>query len=336
MASVWQRITAIADAFAPEHSPKRKLLQILGIILVFEGLSVLILFSYVGLLVGVLSIVVGIVLMVLLQSRVEPAKAPEAESTPGIRLLDYFIRLLGGDYVVVALGSLLIVLVLLYNRYISPRPELGDFDTLSIMFGGMLVVYPFLVRKFKIEAGFSLLFLGLVVVFLVLPPAVSAISPSNSTSTVGNWYVHYMLAAPFAGVLDLIGIPASSSGNSVTIQFNDGTLQTLGISAYCAGMYSFSIFLAAFFAFVLVFERLPTRILVIVLALGLLVAYLGNLFRMVFIGIVGYYRGIDALLWAHENVGWIVFLSWSVVFWYLLLGYISKQGKIETETSEDD
>jgi len=336
MASVWQKIVATADAFAPEDSPKRKLLQIVGIILVFEGLSVLILFSYVGLLVGFLSIVVGIVLMVLLRSRVELAKVPEAESTPGLRLLDFFIRLLGEDYVVVALGSLLVALVLLYNRYISSRPELGDFDTLSIMFGGMLIVYPFLVRKFKIEAGFSLLFLGLVVVFLVLPQAVSAISPSKSTSTVGNWYVHYMLAAPFAGVLDLIGIPASSSGNYVTIQFHDGAVQTLGISAYCAGMYSFSIFLAAFFAFVLVFERLPNRILVIVLALGLLVAYLGNLFRMVIIGIVGYYRGIDALLWAHEHVGWIVFLSWSVVFWYLLLGYISKQGKIETETSEDD
>jgi exosortase/archaeosortase family protein len=110
----------------------------------------------------------------------------------------------------------------------------------------------------------------------------------------------------------------------VTLTFHDGTVQHLGISAYCAGLYSFSIFMAAFFSFVLVFERLRTRVLVIVLALGLLVAYLGNLFRMVIIGIVGYYRGIDALLWAHQNVGWIIFLSWSAVFWYLLLRYTSK------------
>jgi len=336
MASVWQRFVATADAFAPEDSPKRKLLQILGIILIFEGLSVLILFSYVGAFVGVLSIVFGFLLMLLFRSRIEPAEVSEAERTPGIRLLDYFVRLLGGDYAIVTLGSLLIVLVLLYNRYISSRPELGDLDTLSIMLGGMLVVYPFIVRKFKIEASFSLLFLGLVVVFLVAPQAVSALSSSGSTSTIGNWYVHYMLAAPFAGALDLIGIPASSSGNYVTIQFHDGTMQTLGISAYCAGLYSFSIFLAAFFAFVLIFERLPNRILAIVLALGLFVAYVGNLFRMVIIGIVGYYRGIDALLWAHENVGWIVFLSWSAAFWYLLLGYVSKHGKIKTGTSEGD
>ncbi len=72
----------------------------------------------------------------------------------------------------------------------------------------------------------------------------------------------------------------------VMLQFQDGTRQALGISAYCAGLYSFSIFLAAFFSFVLVFERLRTKILAFVLALGLVVAYLGNLFRMVIIGII--------------------------------------------------
>jgi exosortase/archaeosortase family protein len=133
-----------------------------------------------------------------------------------------------------------------------------------------------------------------------------------------------MLAAPFAGALDLIGIDASSQGNLVTMQFHDGNTQTLAISAYCAGLYSFSIFLAAFVSFVLVFERLPVRVLAIVLSIGLVIAYLGNLFRMVIIGIVGYYRGLEALLWAHENAGWIIFLSWSAVFWYLLLGYTSR------------
>jgi exosortase/archaeosortase family protein len=73
---------------------------------------------------------------------------------------------------------------------------------------------------------------------------------------------------------------------------------------------------------VLVFEQLKTKLLVLVLALGLLVAYLGNLFRMVVIGIVGYYDGLDSLLWAHRNVGWIIFLTWSAVFWFLVMKYV--------------
>jgi exosortase/archaeosortase family protein len=63
----------------------------------------------------------------------------------------------------------------------------------------------------------------------------------------------------------------------------------------------------------------------LVLVLGLIAAYLGNLFRMVVIGVVGYFNGIDALLWAHKNVGWIIFLSWSAVFWYLVMRYANRR-----------
>jgi len=140
---------------------------------------------------------------------------------------------------------------------------------------------------------------------------------------------------PFAAMLDIIGVPASSIADMVSIQFQDGSIHTLKISAYCAGLYSFSIFLSAFMAFVLVFERLPPRTTAWVLALGLLVAYLGNLMRMVVIGVVGYYRGLDALFWAHENVGWIIFLAWSSVFWWSILGYVSrtKDNVIESHSS---
>lgn len=229
-----------------------------------------------------------------------------------------------GSYLIAAIGAAIVILVVLWNILYSDRPSFGDLDTLTILFGGTLAAYPFLVKNYKVEASFSLMFIALVVIFLVVPQAFTSVS-SGAGSSVGSVYVEYMLAWPFAGILDLIGIPATSSGNMVTIEFRDGTIQVLGISAYCAGLYSFSIFLAAFFSYVLVFERLPRRILAIVLAIGLAIAFLGNLFRMVVIGVVGYYWGLDALLWAHENVGWIIFLSWSAVFWYLLLGYTSKR-----------
>jgi exosortase/archaeosortase family protein len=192
------------------------------------------------------------------------------------------------------------------------------------MFGGLVLLSPILLRRFRVETAFSLLFIGLVVVLLVVPQAVTSIH-EDTGSSVGSWYVHYMLAAPFAGILNLIGIDASSSSNIVSLQFHDGTTQVLSISAYCAGLYSFSIFLAAFASFVLVFERLSTKNLAIVLALGLLIAYLGNLFRMVVIGIVGYYDGLEALLWTHRNVGWMIFLGWSAVFWYFVIGFADRK-----------
>jgi len=309
--------------------------MIVAIILLFEGVSVLVLFSYDALFVGLFSLALGVLILLLLhpggreeasplreEKTIEPSRGVR-EDPPGIKLLDAVTRWIGNDYIVMGVGAAIITLVVIWNQFLSSRPEWGDLDTLSVMFGAMVLVYPLLVKKFKVEASFSLLFIGLVVLFLVTPQAVASLHKGAGAS-VGNWYVQYMLATPFAGILNLVGIPASSSGSTVVIQFRDGATQSLGISAYCAGLYSFSIFLAAFFSFVLVFERMRMRMLAFVLALGLLVAFLGNLFRMVIIGVVGYYQGLDALLWAHKNVGWIIFLSWSAIFWYLLLGYVSK------------
>lgn len=326
----WDGIVDAFGRFAPEGSPKRKLLMLIAIVLLFEGVSVLILFSYMGIAIGILSMAVGaFLLMVLFPGRMREEESeetqepiPEKKDPPGLMMIDYISGRLG-FYPMILIGTLIIAADLVFNYAYSPNPNLGDLDTLGMMFGGMMVIFPFVNEKFRIEASFSLLFIGLVVLFLVVPQAISNVNESAGDS-VGNWYVTYMLAAPFSGILDLVGIPSTYSGNMVTIQFQDGTVQALGISAYCAGLYSFSIFLAAFFSFVLVFERLRTRLLVLVLALGLAIAFLGNLFRMVIIGVVGYYWGIDALLWAHENVGWVIFLSWSAVFWYVLLGYISR------------
>ena len=342
----WNGILAYVDKLFPEGSSGRKLLQIVSIILIFEGLSVLILFSYQGAGVGLFSLAMGILVLVLLHPGAKEKAPPmpdektpiepkiSKEDPPGIKFIDAILKAIGNDYIVMAAGAAIIVIVVLWNMFLSSRADLGDLDTLTILFGGLVLFFPLLVHKFKVESIFSLMFIGLVVLFLVVPQAVTSLH-KGAGSSVGNWYVQYMLAAPFAGILNLVGIHASSSGNIVALHFHDGTVQVLSISAYCAGLYSFSIFLAAFFSFVLVFERLPTRILVFVLALGLLVAYLGNLFRMVIIGVVGYYRGLDALLWTHENVGWVIFLSWSALFWYFLIDYVSKHSSSSQGSGAD-
>lgn len=307
----------------------------IAIILVIEGLSVLALFSYVWTGVGVFSILMGAGLLLLLRPSEGLEVTPSGES-PGIRFINWAMALLGGWFSFVLLGASIIALVLLYNFVASRRSDIGDLDTISIFFGALLIAHPLLARRFEIEAGFSLLFMGFLVIFLVLPQAVTNLTGGSGTSSVGNWYVEYMLAIPFAGILDLIGIPASASGSMVTMEFGDGTVQLLSISTYCAGLYSFSIFLSAFFSFVLVFESLTRKRLALALSLGLLVAYVGNLFRMVIIGVVGYHYGLEALLWAHENAGWVIFLGWSAAFWWMILRFTSREGNRERISTEDN
>ena len=348
MAMTWEAFEAKFDALLPEGSPRRKLVQLLAIVLLFEGISVIIMFSKAGLAAGIFSLALGVFLLIMLRPGEKASDeaamrrriaAVSKKPPPGIMLVDWFMDLVRSDYVVMAIGGVIITSVMVFNFFFSNLPEIGDVDTLAILFGGILIVYPFLVPKYKVEGAFTMLFLGLIVVLLVIPQAVNAINTSTGES-VGGWYVHYMLAAPFAWILDAIGIPAMSIDNMVMITFQDGTEQWLSISAYCAGLYSFSIFVSAFIAFVLVFERLPAKLMAIVLAIGLVAAYVGNLVRMTVIGVVGYYEGLDALLWAHQNAGWIIFLAWSSVFWYLVIRFADSRagrappvGKVEGNDS---
>ncbi len=328
----WDAIEEACLRFAPEGSTRRKILQIFSIILLFEGISVLILFSYDTAALGVFSIAAGLLILTLFYPVRSPSPSLETleeqiprEPPPGIRLLDRVMDWIGEPRLLVIFGALVVAGVMVYNYRFSSMARLGDFDTLTLLFGAMLMIYPFARVRYKVEAGFCLYFLGFVVVFLVLPQTITAIS-SGAGSSAGGFYVHYMLAEPFVKILNLLGVAASSSGANVTVTFQDGSINVLSISAYCAGLYSFSIFVSAFISFVLVFERMPTKTTVIVLATGLVAAYAGNVFRMVVIGMVGYYRGLESLLWAHENVGWIIFLGWSSVFWFLVMKLASRQG----------
>ncbi len=319
MAGFLESAEARVEAILPEGSPRRKVIQIVSVVLLFEGLSVLVLFSYFGVVLGIVSMAVGLSVLFLLYRPVP--FAVERNAPLGLRLLLRGSSILGGEFIVMSLGILIIVLVVTFNAFISSRPEYGDTDTITLLFGLMVFIYPLVSRRAPVEASFALLFLGFVFLFLAAPQGVTSVTGGSGSSDVGSWYVHYMLAAPFAGALNLLGIPSDSYGSIVTIQFQDGTLHSLAISTYCAGLYSFSIFLAAFVAYVLVYERLVPRRLIAVLLLGLASAYMGNLLRMILIGVIGYYEGVDSLLWAHRNIGWVIFMSWSTVFWWLIIKY---------------
>lgn len=316
------RVSDWLNRHLPPGTPSRKVAELTSIILVIEGLSVLLLFSYVEPILGLLSLIGGSFLLLILRSDRDSIVSPAI--TPGVRFAERVLGLVGGEYTMMLLGALIIALDLTYNRFFSQNSEIGDVDALAILFGFTTMLYPVIHDRYRLEASFALIFVGFAVALLVVPQSFMSLSGASPSSGAGNWYVHYMLAAPFSAILDIIGIESSSLGNLVTIQLSDGSVHTLSISAYCAGLYSFSIFLSAFLAFVLVFERLPNRVLAAVLLLGVIVAYTGNLFRMVIIGISGYYWGIDALHWAHENVGWMLFLVWSALYWWLILEYSSR------------
>lgn len=90
------------------------------------------------------------------------------------------------------------------------------------------------------------------------------------------------------------------------------------VGAFCSGVTSMSVFIAAFFAISgdLIMEKKQKAML---FAAGILGTFFANVIRVVTLFMVGYYYGADALLTVHTHLGWIIFFIWISVFWMIAL-----------------
>lgn len=44
-----------------------------------------------------------------------------------------------------------------------------------------------------------------------------------------------------------------------------------------------------------------------------------NVVRIMIITMVGYYKGVEAMLFVHTNLGWILFVFVMMIFWYMVM-----------------
>ena len=64
-----------------------------------------------------------------------------------------------------------------------------------------------------------------------------------------------------------------------------------------------------------IFEKLSTN--VNFLFFGFILAYLSNLVRMALIILTGHYYGHESLIFVHKYLGWLIFTSWCLLFWFI-------------------
>ena len=99
------------------------------------------------------------------------------------------------------------------------------------------------------------------------------------------------------------------------------------VGAFCSGVTSMSVFIAAFFA-ISGDLKMEKKRKIALFAAGILGTFFANIIRVVILFMVGYYYGADALLTVHTHLGWIIFFIWISVFWMVALKYtdIKKEG----------
>jgi archaeosortase C (PEF-CTERM variant) len=234
------------------------------------------------------------------------------------------------------LGIALISLDLVYNIF-SATPQLLTFDTVILLFGGWLVVHNFIPKKFGRERDFVFIFLLFLVLILVLPLIILRAAVGDYNTSV-NFYSETLLVPPLVALLGVFGVPVLDvNGIYMNIMLKSGQEVGVGITTECSGIFSAAIFAAAFIAFVFIeFQRFSRKVGAL-LVLGVFASYVANILRMTVIVLVGYHfdspgTNLQAMLLAHANFGWIIFLLWISLFWLLMYKFLMKEKKDDEVT----
>ncbi|HWG89750.1 MAG TPA: exosortase/archaeosortase family protein [Candidatus Thermoplasmatota archaeon] len=222
-----------------------------------------------------------------------------------------------GVALAVGLGLLLSGGTLLYNLLASSSlstPELA-----LVGYGLLLLVAaphlhkrvgPVAVGKF---AAWSVPLLGVPLGMYALDAAIEALGADSPFGSL----IAVTLVAPMAAALSLLGIESSTIGQTLILATPAGTL-SLGVGLVCAGIHPSLLFLGVFTLYAWE-EETPPRRLAALLILGLAGVYLANLARLVALALVGYHWGGVALQQAHAHLGWLLFVAWMGVYWWLVL-----------------
>lgn len=230
-------------------------------------------------------------------------------------------------------GIVLIVADLAFNALLSPTPALLVHDQTVLLLGAVLIAYPLVPDRYTRERDFVFLFVFALAVILVIPLALLRVVAGDPGASV-DAYSTFALAPQTSAILGLIGVEnsvvysASYAAPGLAFRTASDLYVEVYITSACSGIYSFAIFTSAFTAFVLTEQRRLTRRVVTFFVLGILLAYLANILRMVVIVWVGFQfdvNDIQNLMFAHSNAGWLIFLAWIALFWFLLFRFLPRE-----------
>lgn len=335
----------------------QKLWFFAGLILLLAGLVIAITPTYMPKIIGLVLMIIGLGILVLTAKKEKvPQEKEEGEKIDSDEeiierktLAKKMISIITFNGKLTpffpALGVILILFVYAFNIFFREGFELGVNDTIAILLGATLILYNYVPSKFKKERDFVFIFFIFMFVILVLPITIYNVFAGPIPESPNSPFIFWLLAQPTSDFLNFIGITSSaySVSNGVFIDYKilgdiagQGEVGTVGIGLSCTGLYSVSIFISGFFAFILLeYGRFDIRVASL-LTLGVFTSWFANILRMSIIVTVGSYYGKEALLWTHENLGIFIFMLWVGLFWALMFKILVPKGGTKDETHENN
>lgn len=215
------------------------------------------------------------------------------------------------------LGLVLILIDVTYNLYTTDAFRDLDYGILSIGFLIILLnmnLFRFLKLDEKTISFVTYILFIFISVYAFLYAGIGIIfSGSEHPIFVPMAHISMRLSAFFLNFIEPTTI--YEAGGWRGINFNGFKV---GIASVCSGVESITVFLSAIVAYFLATKELPLRKMGIYTIAGVCILFFMNILRIMIITVVGYYKGGEAMLFVHTNLGWILFALAMMMFWYMV------------------
>lgn len=189
------------------------------------------------------------------------------------------------DYGMLLSGLFIVLLNLNFLKFLKLDRQFADFTTLFLFFIMLFYGTLFTGLPFLLGAEENPLF---------IPVTKLAVTSSGS-------------------ILNLIKPTATIGGTDINF---DGF--TIGVWIPCSGVESITVFISAIAAFLISTREKNILKMIKLSVIGIVALFSMNILRITILVLVGRYYGVDALMFTHYNLGWIMFVIGMGIFWYLV------------------
>jgi archaeosortase C (PEF-CTERM variant) len=93
-----------------------------------------------------------------------------------------------------------------------------------------------------------------------------------------------------------------------TVHFNGIENATVVIGGPCSGLYSMILLIGIIIGYAKMEHLTDKRRIYFMVTISIIVAYIANLVRVSILYYVGYYYGIEKMMFVHIYIGWIIFI----------------------------
>ncbi len=227
--------------------------------------------------------------------------------TTKIRLSGTYIT--KSSKIFIVLGVFIVLADVVYN--LKAMNQLGTLDSMAFFMGASFIAYG--TNQYRRMGEFGIYMSG---TFIVLFLLFYSILPSLNNNFIHD-FDHYFVLLPSLAIANLFSNMDVHIISTETVHFKGFEDVTVVVGGPCSGLYSMFLLIGIIVGYSRMENLKDKRRIILLIVLAAFVAYISNLVRVAVLYNVGYFYGIEKMMFVHVWLGWIIFLL--IAFGFMML-----------------